>query len=106
MPYRNLIGLKRLTDYPTYTKAQVITEAKRQYELQFGTGFNFVGQQVWATEYPNIFGLIYQASGVNYTYIQMTFDSNRLYRFNATVAGTRPPDPTMVAVGYTMTELI
>ncbi len=36
----------------------------------------------------------------------MTFDSNRLYRFNATVAGTRPPDPTMVAVGYTMTELL
>jgi hypothetical protein len=106
IPNRNMIGLKRLTDYPTYTKAQVIAEAKRQYELQFGGGLWVAGHQVWTTEYPNIYNLVYQSTG--YTHIQMTYGGNRLYRFNTApvqASTGNSPDPAMVAVGYTMTEM-
>ena len=62
------------------------------------------GHKIWTTEYPNIYSLIYLSTG--YNYIQMTYGGNRLYRFSATSAGIQPPDPAMVAVGYTLTELI
>ena len=102
--YAGIIGNAAWRFTTTHSKAQVFTEARRQYDPVYPGAWLQSGQ-VWQTNIAGTYFITYLSSG--WFYARVTFGSELINYFNsATVSNSygNPPDPTMTST-YTMTEM-